>query len=233
MKEKLEVVTNIVLMGLACVVGYRLWPAHRAPENPPPVSVKAGDHLPSLPAYDWKAHDRTLVLALRNGCRFCEESIPFYRKLAELEKSNQIDAHLIAVFPDDPAVVRQLVETQRLAIEALPGIELSQVKVEGTPTLILVDRQGQVSKVWIGELAAAGQADVITGISRAGAKRPWIAAAMLPPSYVSACWRRSQQAAVPRGSRMRSDSWRSHPKTDGRGKQGACGPDQLDNARGW
>ena len=168
MKEKLEVVTNIVLIGLACVIGYHFWQARRTPENPPPAWVKIGDQLSNLAAYDWKAHDRTLVLALRNGCRFCEESIPFYRKLAELEKSNQIDAHLIAVFPDDLAAVRQLVETQQLAIEALPGIELSQVKVEGTPTLILVDRQGQVSKVWIGELAAAGQADVVAAISKAG-----------------------------------------------------------------
>ena len=182
MKEKLEVVTNIVLIGLACVIGYHFLQARRTPENPSPASVKVGDQLPSLSAYDWKAHDRTLVLALKNGCRFCEESIPFYRKLAGLEKLNQIDAHLIAIFPDDPAAVRRLVKTQRLAVEAFPGIELSEVKVEGTPTLILVDRQGRVAKVWIGELAAAGQADVITAISRAGAKRPWSAAANLPPS---------------------------------------------------
>jgi peroxiredoxin len=141
-----------------------------------------GDPLPRRPAPPWTAHDRTLVLALKNGCRFCEESIPFYRKLAELEESNQINAHLIAVFPDDPAAVRQLIETQRLAVEAFPGIELSQVKVDGTPTLILVDRQGRVSKVWIGELEAAGQAEVVTAISKAGAKRPSSVAAKLPPS---------------------------------------------------
>jgi len=182
MKEKLEVVTNIVLIGLACVIGYHFLQAHRTPENPPPISLKVGDQLPSLPAYDWKAHERTLVLVLKNGCRFCEESIPFYRKLAELEKSNQTDAHLIAVFPDDPAAVRQLLETQRLAVEAFPGVELTQLKVEGTPTLILIDRQGRVSKVWVGELEAAGQADVVTAISKAGAKRPWSAAAALPPS---------------------------------------------------
>jgi hypothetical protein len=182
MKEKLEVLTNLVLIGLACVIGYHYLQARRTPENPPPISPKVGDQLARLPAYDWKAHDRTLVLALRNGCRFCEESIPFYRKLAELEKSNHLDAHVIAVFPDDPAAVRQLLETHQLAVEAFPAIELSHVKVDGTPTLILVDRQGRVSKVWIGELEAAGQADVVTAISKPGAKRPWSAAAALPPS---------------------------------------------------
>lgn len=172
MKEKLEVVTNIVLIGLACVVAYHFLQARQTSQIPLPISPVIGDQLPSLPAYDWKAHDRTLVLVLKDGCRFCEESIPFYRKLAELGKSNHIDAHLIAVFPDDPAAVRRLVEAQRLALEVFPGIELSQLKVEGTPTLILVDRQGRVSKVWIGQLDAAGQADVVTAISKAGAKLP-------------------------------------------------------------
>lgn len=182
MKEKLEVVTNLVLIALACVVGFHFLQARRTPENPPPISPKVGDQLARLPAYDWKAHEHTLVLALRNGCRFCEESIPFYRRLAELEKSNQNNVHLIAVFPDDAGAVRRLMETHQLAVEAFPGIELSQMKVEGTPTLILVDRQGRVSKVWIGQLEAAGQADVVAAISKAGAKRPSSVAAKLPPS---------------------------------------------------
>ncbi len=166
MKEKLEVVTNVVMITVACVIGYYFWQARRTPQNPLPDSVKIGDQLPGLPAYNWKAHDRTLVLALRSGCHFCEASMPFYRKLGELEKSNQTDAHLVAVFPDDAAAVRQVVETQQLAVEALPGIELSQVKVDGTPTLILVDQQGRVSKVWMGELPAAGEADVIAALSK-------------------------------------------------------------------
>ncbi len=122
--------------------------------------------LPVLRAYNWKAHDRTLVLALRNGCHYRDESMPFYRKLAKLEQSNQIDAHLVAVFPDGPAVVRQVVETQQLTIEVVPGIQLGQVKVQGTPTLMLVDEQGRVSKVWVGELPAAGEAEVIAAISK-------------------------------------------------------------------
>jgi thioredoxin-related protein len=131
-----------------------------------PNEVKAGDQLPGLHAYNWKAHDRTLVLALRNGCHFCEDSMPFYRRLAKLEQSNQTGAHLIAVFPDDPAVVRQVAEAQQLTIEVVPGTELGQVKVQGTPTLMLVDEQGRVSRVWMGELPSAEEAEVIAAISK-------------------------------------------------------------------
>ncbi len=92
--------------------------------------------------------------------------MPFYRKLAQLEQSNQIAVHLLAVFPDDPAVVHQVVETQQLTLEVLPRFELGQVKVQATPTLILVDEQGRVSKVWMGQLPAAEEAEVIAAISK-------------------------------------------------------------------
>ena len=92
--------------------------------------------------------------------------MPFYRKLAQLEHSNQIGVHLVAVFPDDPAVVHQVVETQHLTLEVLPRFELGQVKVQATPTLMLVDEQGRVSKVWMGELPAAEEAEVIAAISK-------------------------------------------------------------------
>jgi len=171
MKGKLEIVTNLVVIALACVIGYRFWQSRRAPQYSPPDSIKVGDQLPTLATYDWKAHRRTLVLALRDGCHFCEASMPFYRKLADLEKSKQIDAHLVALLPDDPAVVRQLERTQQLAVEALPGVDLSRVKVDGTPTLLLVDQQGRVSKVWIGQLAAPAEAEVIAALSRQMASR--------------------------------------------------------------
>src|SRR5260370_40831733 len=75
-------------------------------------------------------------------------------------------AHLSVVFPDDPAVVRQVVETQQLTLEVLPAFELGQVKVQATPTLMLVDERGRVSKVWVGELPAVEEAEVIAAISK-------------------------------------------------------------------
>ncbi len=170
MKNKVEVTANVVVIVLAVVIGSVFLKDRFASSGPAPNEVKVGDQLPGLHAYNWKAHERTLVLALRNGCHFCEDSMPFYRRLAKLEQSNQIGGvHLIAVFPDDPAIVRQVVETQQLTIEVLPGTELDQVKVQGTPTLILVDEQGRVSKVWMGELPAAEEAEVIAAISKASA----------------------------------------------------------------
>jgi thioredoxin-related protein len=169
MKSKLEVAANIAVIVLAVVIGWVFLIDRFAKHGPDPNEVKVGDQLPGLPAYKWNAHERTLVLALRSGCHFCEASMPFYRKLAQLEQSNQIGVHLLAVFPDDPAVVHQVVETQQLTIEVLPRFELAQVKVQATPTLILVDEQGRVSKVWMGQLPAAEEAEVVAAISKPSA----------------------------------------------------------------
>ncbi len=166
MKNKVEVAANVIVIVLAVVIGSVFLTDRFASRGPGTNEVKVGDQLAGLRAYNWKAHDRTLVLALRNGCHFCEDSMPFYRELAKLEQLNQIGAHLVAVFPDDPAVVRQVVETQQLTIEVVAGFELGQVKVQATPTVMLVDEQGRVSKVWMGELPAAEEAEVIAAISK-------------------------------------------------------------------
>lgn len=165
-KNKVEVAANVVVIALAVVIGSVFLMDRFASPGPGPNEVKVGDQLPGLHAYNWKSHDRTLVLALRNGCHFCEASMPFYRRLAELERANQIGVHLIAVFPDDAAIVRQVVETQQLTIDVVSGFELGQVKVQATPTLVLVDEQGRVSKVWMGQLPATEEAEVIAAISK-------------------------------------------------------------------
>jgi peroxiredoxin len=166
MKNKVEVAANVVVILLAVVIGSVFLMDRFATPRLGPNEVKVGDQLPGLHAYNWKAHDRTLVFALRNGCHFCEDSMPFYRRLAKLEQSNQIGVHLIAVFPDDPVIVRQVVEKQQLTIEVVAAFELGQVKVQATPTVMLVDEQGRVSKVWMGELPAAEEAEVIAAISK-------------------------------------------------------------------
>jgi hypothetical protein len=59
-----------------------------------------GHTLPPLPGYRWGDHQKTLVLAIRKGCHFCEDSLPFYKRLSDLEKSNTLHAHVLAVMPD-------------------------------------------------------------------------------------------------------------------------------------
>jgi hypothetical protein len=62
------------------------------------------DHPPgtklSVQYVDWAAKKRTMLMVLSNTCRFCTESVDFYKKLAQ-ERAKHYDARIIAVLPQD------------------------------------------------------------------------------------------------------------------------------------
>ncbi|MFZ3245213.1 MAG: redoxin family protein, partial [Candidatus Acidiferrales bacterium] len=123
--------------------------------------------LPMLPGYGWQSNPQSLVLAIRKGCHFCEASMPFYRKLYDLEKSNALKAKMIAVLPDSATDAFEVLSTQNLPMPFISGANLSSLSVSGTPTLILVDRNGKVEKTWVGQLNSAGEESVLAATKNA------------------------------------------------------------------
>jgi len=110
-------------------------------------------------------HQSTLLLAVRKGCRFCDDSMPFYRRLVALRDQHQIDTELVAVFPDSEGEAHGVLKDARLdSIVLASGVPLSRIKVTGTPTLILVDSRGVVSRAWSGELTPDGEEEVIKAL---------------------------------------------------------------------
>ena len=84
--KKLELAVNIGVIVLGAAVLFFLVKTYRASRDASQAlqEPRVGDQLPVIPGVDWKVNDRTLVLALRKGCHYCEDSMPFYRKLAQL-----------------------------------------------------------------------------------------------------------------------------------------------------
>jgi hypothetical protein len=90
MRAKLEAVANAAVILMAFAVGYVAL-ARYAAANHAPRSVAAGDRLARVPGLDWNQHEHTLVLALNTGCHFCEQSVPFYQRLAEAHAPREND----------------------------------------------------------------------------------------------------------------------------------------------
>lgn len=128
-------------------------------------SLSAGQYLPASISATLD-HDKTLLLAIRRGCHFCEDSMPFYRTLAQMEHSHRLSAHVLAVLPDDPASVQFLLKAQKLNIDARPNIPLDSIFVSGTPTAILADRHGKILHTWEGELPPSKQAELISAVEQ-------------------------------------------------------------------
>lgn len=175
MKNKIEAAANIIVIVFAVVVGSvflkdRLFTA--ASESD---AVKAGDKLANLDGWNWGAHDQTLVLALRKGCHFCEDSAPFYQRLKTQQQQGGPDSSIVAVFPDTVDTVKEVVQAEGLRMHALAGVPLEKLKVSATPTLLLVDRSGTVLKAWIGMLSPREELEVMramTAPTASGLKSP-------------------------------------------------------------
>ena len=169
MKAKLEASANVavivVALAVGCIVLGRYVVAYRTPRP-----VAAGDHL-AIPNVDWKQHRHTLVLALNTGCHFCEESIPFYQRLADTQASGS-DLEIVAVFPNDPEMVHQFMTKDNLGIRSLANIPLERVHVNATPTLILVDSNGRVERSWVGTLTSADELELFHSLFGSGTTDP-------------------------------------------------------------
>lgn len=160
-----ERATNVAVIVAICLVAVFFYNSYRSGQ---PDAPKIGATLPVLPSYSWQSNPQSLVLAIRKGCHFCEASMPFYRKLYDLEKSNALKVKMIAVLPDSATDALDLLSTQKLSMPFISGANLpTLLSVSGTPTLILVDRNGKVEKTWVGQLNSAGEESVLAATENA------------------------------------------------------------------
>ena len=160
MKAKLEAIANVVVIVMALAVGYvvlgRYVAAYRVPR-----SVAAGDRLGAIPNLDWSQHRHTLVLALNTGCHFCEQSVPFYQRLVDTQESGGGELEIVAVFPNEAEMVRQFMTREDLRIRSVSAAPLEKLRVNATPTVILVNSSGRVERSWVGTLTSRQELDVL------------------------------------------------------------------------
>jgi thioredoxin-related protein len=165
MKAKIEWWGNVAVIGLAAVIGVIFLRDRLSSPGPAINEVKVGDRLTHLDGWDWSAHDRTLLLVLRKGCHFCEDSAPFYQRLATKQQQEGSDTALVAVFPDTEDAVKELMKSEGLDVRGLAGVSLEGLKVSGTPTLLLVDKSGTVLSAWIGVLSPRQELEVMKAMA--------------------------------------------------------------------
>jgi thioredoxin-related protein len=161
--KRSELLVNITVIVLGAAVLFFLVKTYRATRNSSAAvqEPRAGDQLPAIPGIDWKANNRTLVLALKKGCHYCEDSMPFYRQLAQLSEQNALKANLVAVFPDSSADVDAIVKADHLSLRTVSSVPLYILKIPGTPTMILADSSGKIIQDWIGVLSDQQQQQLL------------------------------------------------------------------------
>ncbi len=162
-KDKLEIASNILIIAVVLLIGgtyLKSQLGHR--DGEPAIGEKINPPL----GYNWHKVAPTLVLAVRDGCVYCERSYPLYRRLEGLERDNHLKAHMLVVMPDEVTRAAALLSSQGITSQAIANTPLRDIKVSGTPTLLLVDASGRLLQSWVGELDASKADALIAQLRR-------------------------------------------------------------------
>ncbi|HEY7216486.1 MAG TPA: hypothetical protein VIC28_17825 [Thermoanaerobaculia bacterium] len=169
-KTPLDTSVNVAILVVCALAIFVLIPkaydAYRwltTPRPPAPREVKKGDRIQQLKAVLPAGTSRALVVAVSPTCHFCNESMPFYKQLLDQRNQKSSPVKFIAAVPFAEAKAE---EAQKFAgagaqPDGLVQLDFTAAKVPGTPTLMLVDNNGEVLDVWVGKLEEDRQKEVL------------------------------------------------------------------------
>jgi hypothetical protein len=168
-KSVLETLTNVALIVVSGLLIWSFathssvwlrWPVHTGD------AVAIGTRVGPPSGYAWASHSKTLILAIREGCVYCKNSVPFYQRISELRQKSQLRAAFLAVMPDSRETGSQFLAANNIGVDGMYSLPLSDIKVSGTPTLLLLDNQGRIEKAWVGQLPAAQENAVLATLQK-------------------------------------------------------------------
>lgn len=122
-----------------------------------------------LPGVPFPAQHDSLVLGISAQCHFCNESLPFYKQLAD---SLQGRLDVFAVVPQTQAEAGKYLADAGLSGVHGVSADLGSINVYATPTLLLVDSTGKVKNAWVGKQDEAGQRKILAVVLAEAAVGP-------------------------------------------------------------
>lgn len=167
MKSFLERTTNIAVLFVALifigVLAASFWGAQTETKQLT-AGLQKYQTLPQVPGIDYKNTSQTLLIAMNSDCDFCQESLPFYNRLAVLKQEKGNNIKLLAIFPNTRIEVEGYVKQHQLNLDTVAEVSLDTISVPGPPAIVLVDGAGRVLNFWIGKLAKDSEQEVIKAL---------------------------------------------------------------------
>jgi rhodanese-related sulfurtransferase/thioredoxin-related protein len=115
------------------------------------ASISPDGQTFAIEGIDFSKSDQTLLLVLDRNCGFCKQETPFYRKL--VEKSQATGVRVIGVFQHDLKDAKQYLSDEGINVTETTRIRFPSFQIDATPTVILLNRNGNLIGRWIGSLS--------------------------------------------------------------------------------
>ena len=163
----IEVIANIAIIFVALSLGIvlisRSVKSYRATATQSANTPRVKDQKIQLPGVDWSKNEQTLVMAISSTCHFCTESAAFYRDIRA-----RTHVHTVAVLPQSINEGRDYLSNLGVQVDEVLQAPLSSIDVNGTPTLMLVGRDGTIIRTWIGKLPPESEKEVLLSVGAQG-----------------------------------------------------------------
>ncbi|HET8671561.1 MAG TPA: rhodanese-like domain-containing protein [Candidatus Saccharimonadales bacterium] len=160
-KGKVELTLNIIIAIAVVVVAGITVKRYLVPETVrernTQSQITVGGRM-NVPNVNWEENKKTLIFFLKKDCPYCTSSAPFYRKL--IEEALKRDVKLLAIFPHSVEEGQAYIKSLGLPIENVQSGSLTNYKIPGTPTVLLLDNTGTVRSVWIGGVSPEREQEV-------------------------------------------------------------------------
>jgi hypothetical protein len=101
----------------------------------------------------------TVITVIRSTCRFCTDSMPFYRRLAARRSA---DVRFVVACVEPLAACTEYLNANGVVADQIVDIagDASSFGITATPTILVVDRQRQVAGTWRGLQQAKGENEI-------------------------------------------------------------------------
>ncbi len=158
--QKIEMTANILIIVTAVLLIGFIVQKFLFAGQPPVQTAKTpaiGSKI-SIADVDFSKSSKNMFLVLSKGCHFCSESAEFYKKLIAEAKGKNVN--LIAVLPQEKKEAAEYLNDLGIQGIEIRQSQLNSLDVSGTPTILVLDNNGQVSNYWIGKLPPAEEKEV-------------------------------------------------------------------------
>lgn len=133
------------------------------------VHVHKGMRVAAPKGYQWALAPQSLVVGARMGCPYCEASMPFYVRLAELERTHPLKTKILIVCPGANDAFGPLWPVARPRLQMVTRVDLASLGIAVTPTVLLVDTNGFVLDLWEGQLSSRDENELLAYLNQEGA----------------------------------------------------------------
>lgn len=156
--RKIEIAANVGIVIVAILI-VTVWITNFRKQAAEPGRIATGAKF-AVTDVNWRGNGKTMVLALATTCHFCTESAGFYRELVQYCNSHNIPT--VAVFPQTAEEGRSYLAKEGVKIDDVRQASFSTIQISGTPTLLLIDENGAVKRVWVGKLSPGEEKKVFS-----------------------------------------------------------------------